>query len=386
MRGRFRATLRRTMHIAASFVEPQTLEVEDLVPASKSGSLMKQWVGERRLFGQPLTGSMLMQVPKEAHVGQGTYGVVWRAQHRETKEVFAVKNVLPSESSNTQRLAARERAVSERVLAAPHPCLVRLMAVRAFDDNGLLSLVMEFCPGGDMLDVIGAGRIEAKRKGSFYKTPEGAHAWIGQVYLGIEHLHRMDVLHRDVKPENVVFAADGIAKLTDFGFGRLAVKVPEKGNWSFSAPTGTPGYTAPEILKQQPHDQRADLYSLGVLVWVLVTGGLTNSISPAPPKGRPIFANDFQAFANDWQRLTTCISAPEDNHSRPLARVASDFILGLVQGEPLDRFGHSEIRNHNFMAALELPGPDAATSAVQAWLQRARRGEVGSTPWIPSFS
>lgn len=358
-------------------------EVEDLVPVSKSGYAIKRWGGSkrRRDEGGVLTGSMLVTVPKEANLGTGGYGVVWRARHRNTKELFAVKNILPSKSTSRQYSAARERAVSERLLAAPHPCVVRVFSMREFETNGLTSLVMEFCPGGDLHDLITAGREAAKRKGTFYKVPEAAQEWIGQVFLGIEHLHRTDLLSRDIKPENVVFSSDGVAKLTDFGFGRVGA-IAEQAQWSFGFPSGTPGYCAPEIMAQEPHDYRADLYSLAVLIWMLLTGGLTKTSKPRVPRSRPHFASDYKVFVDDWLLLRKCISEPEQNHSRPLPPVARNLLLGLAQREPVDRYGHQEIRDHEFMGALELPAPDAATSVVEAWLRRMRTSEARRASWF----
>lgn len=352
--------------------------IEELVPVSTAGNVIDCGCCQGK--GEPLLGAMLMNVPKEALLGKGTYGIVWRAKHRASNRVFAVKNVFPGQSPTRQHLAARERAVSEQLLVAPHPCLVRLFSVKLFEDIGMTSFVMEFCPGGNLLQAITSCRAHAKRMGLPYEVPDSAHAWIGQVYLGIEHLHRMDLLSRDVKPDNVVLSTDGVAKLTDFGMSRL-VATAQQSRWSFGFPAGTLGYCAPEILSQQPHDHRADLYSLGVLVWMLLTAGLTNTDRVTVPQSQPASPDDFEAFTRDCLLLTRCISSPEQHHSRPLPAVARSFLLGLVQREPTDRFGHREIRDHAFMEALDLPATDAATSAVEVWLRRLRKGEVGRPQW-----
>merc|ERR1712176_769536 len=107
------------------------------------------------------------------------------------------------------------------------------------------------------------------------------------MFLALEHLHLTQpcMLVRDVKPANVVLTENQrIAKLTDFGMSRQGDY--SNGTFSFSntLPPGTPDYVAPEVVAGQPYNYSADLYSFGVLVWVLLTGGLLiHKNTPAPP-------------------------------------------------------------------------------------------------------
>lgn len=375
---------RRRRQAALGSVDEQPPRIKDLVPIAKTGTPMQDWVDLRhglvasagKAMGKPkLTGAIMLQVPPDAFLGLGTYGVVWRGRHRRTGEEYAVKNVAPSTAANRRQLASRERAVCERVLASPHPCLVHLFAVQEFKDNGLISLVMELCPGGDLLRKIDKGQASAKREEKPYEAPECAHLWIGQIFLGLEHLHHLDLLSRDVKPENVIFDSEDVAKLTDFGFGRLTVSAKEC-DWTFGIPSGTPGYCAPEILRQEAHDHTADLYSFGVLIWMLLTGGLTNSEKAWPPMGERRFPSDFEAFHNDWHLLTRCLVAPERNHARRLPDIVRDFVQGLVRREPKDRLSHAQVRGHGFMSTLQLPADGGLAASVQEWLERS--ADLGS--------
>mmetsp|Transcript_52753 Transcript_52753/g.122772 ORF Transcript_52753/g.122772 Transcript_52753/m.122772 type:complete len:762 (+) Transcript_52753:2-2287(+) len=298
-----------------------------------------------------------------AVLGEGSYGLVWRAQDRKTGQWYAVKNIRTQRGSTS--VATRECDVADFIRIRPHPCLVTLHLVHNFADAGLYALVMEFCPGGDVLDRIRAAR-EAGRKRSSYQPPSQSLRWIGQVFLGLEHMHcRMDTLLRDLKPENVVLTADGRTKLTDFGFGRFGVEAP--GRWSFGIPSGSPGYVAPEILTMEKYDERVDLYSFGVLIWVLLTGGVTNLPDPQPPMGRMRHGKDFQAHYQDHKLLAACVRQPERNHARPLSSDERDFVLHLIDRRPEARMKHPQIRKHRLLQGLSLPVYDAPRSVVDAW-------------------
>jgi serine/threonine protein kinase len=191
--------------------------------------------------------------------------------------------------------------------------------------------------------------------------------WIAQVFLGLEHMHlRMSTLLRDLKPENVVLDEAGRAKLTDFGFGRFGVE--STGRWSFGIPVGSPGYIAPEILRQEEYDFRVDLYSLGVLVWVLLTGGQSDNPEPKPPMGNMKHQTDFDAHFEDWQRLAQCIADPENNSAIRLPHEAADFISRLTQRRPDDRMDHAAIRQHSVMTKVQLPAYESPPEKVDAWL------------------
>lgn len=347
------------------------MTISDLEPIDARGQSVRWWqemVQAQQRLSAPLSPaaanrSLITRTPEEAVLGEGAYGLVWRAHDRNTKQWYAVKNIRTRRGSTS--LAMNECDVADRIRLRPHPCLVHLHLVHNFTDTGVYALVMEFCPGGDMLGRIRKAR-EAADQGNAYRPPTQALRWIGQVFLGLEHMHlRMDTLLRDLKPENVVLTEDGCAKLTDFGFGRFGVEAT--GCWSFGIPTGSPGYVAPEILRKEEYDYRVDLYSLGVLSWVLLTGGVTNRPEPQPPMGRMRHGGDFQAHFQDCLLLARCIHSPERNFARPLKTDARDFVVRLIDRQPDTRMKHIQIRDHRFLRPAGLPAFDSQRSVVDAW-------------------
>merc|ERR1719329_1826248 len=368
-RGGFWRTKARKMRLVC---------VKDLEPVSSTGMPLREW-SQLDVLGGLRAGRVVENIPNEARIGEGAYGIVWRAGHRLTKEQYAVKNIKLPNAGGDRALARREQEISELVMRTPHPCIVALFEVHRFMDNHLCSLVMELCPGGDLLTRIHGIRREAKRRGKAYACEPLAHACLGQIYLGLEHLHRMDLLLRDLKPENVVFAADGSARLTDFGFGRVGTE--SSGQWSFAVPSGSPGYCAPEIYKKDRYDYRADLYSFAVLTWTLLTGGVTNKDIPCPPMKAGSTPQDFDAHADDWQLLAHCIAFPAKHHALPLSPVPKAFVQNMIVQDPCTRLSHDGVRSHSFMSTLLLPAADAPADELKRWRDSAVMGCVGSC-WV----
>ena len=148
-----------------------------------------------------------------------------------------------------------------------NPFIVELY--KTFKDNKYLYMLMEPCLGGELWTVL--------RKQKRFQD-DTAKFYVGCVILAFDYLHSQGVIYRDLKPENLLLDSHGYVKLTDFGFSRWLTG--EERAWTFC---GTPEYVAPEIITAKSHDQRADLWSLGILVFELLTGAppFTNKANPA---------------------------------------------------------------------------------------------------------
>jgi len=244
------------------------------------------------------------------------------------------------------------------------------------------SLVMEYCPGGDLNSWIIARREQA----GIYIPPERSMVWLGQIFLALEHLHSTPpgMLVRDVKPANIVLTEGGaIAKLTDFGMSCRGISSTGEFTLGPKSPPGTPHFVAPEVLTGCGYNYSADLYSLGVLSWVLLTGGLLSCQgTPRPPVG--IFKTNhaepcFKGLLNNWKMLKACVESPAKNDARPLpCPEAADFVLKLTnRGLDHQKPTHDDIRNHALMQHLRLP--DYGTPLVD-WLEHTCN-ETPPMPW-----
>jgi len=189
------------------------VRMEDLIPATRHMKPCRQWDTKAKV-----TGRLLQTAPVDSFLGEGAYGLVWRAVHKTSKQPFAVKNIRPARKS--QALAKREFEVCEKMNLYPHPFIVLLHEVCLFEDNGMYVLVMEYCPDGDLQKAVKAGRQHSPSGNGYVRSP-WMPMWLGQVFLGLEHMHlQVGTLNRDLKPQNVVLNGN-IAKLTDFGFSKI---------------------------------------------------------------------------------------------------------------------------------------------------------------------
>jgi serine/threonine protein kinase len=301
--------------------------------------------------------------PKESILGQGNYGCVWRAKDPKTGEVYAVKNMREADATREVQLFHH---LHEK---AAHPCIVRLYHCQVFSATKLCTMIMEFCAGGDLQIACQSERKASIAEGRPYFAPLYTDIWLGQVLLALEHLHlETQCLIRDLKPANVLLDAGGqCAKLADFGLGRVGVE--SAGKWTLGGPTGTPGYVSPEILMKERYDFRADLYSYGVMIWVMATGGITQYQAPQPPSNaRRMRGGDFHVLNEDWRLLhDTASKADGGGVAPPVEGHQRDLILSLTARNPLERPDHAGVRSHPFFAELDLPDKGAPEDAVRAW-------------------
>lgn len=190
----------------------------------------------------------------KALIGRGSFSRVVRVEHRVTKQPYAIKMI--------DRLQGKEVFESElNVLRrVRHQYIIQLVEV--FEAPEKVYMVMELATGGELFD-----RIIAK--GSF--TERDATRVLNMVLDGVRYLHELGITHRDLKPENLLYyhpGHDSKIMITDFGLSAL-----RKGPDDFMRTTcGTPEYIAPEILARKPYTCQVDLWAVGVITYILLSG------------------------------------------------------------------------------------------------------------------
>lgn len=189
-------------------------------------------------------------------IGRGGFGVVYRCLQVALDRVVAVKVLSPDMDAESRERFLREEQAMGRV--SGHPNILDILQVDV-TAAGLPFIVMPFCGHGSLEQLI---------------VEQGPLSWADTLRVGvklagaIESAHRAQILHRDVKPGNVLLSAYGEPQLTDFGIARI----PGGFRTSSSLITGSPAFTAPEVLKGEEPTVRSDVYGLGSTLFALLTG------------------------------------------------------------------------------------------------------------------
>ena len=191
----------------------------------------------------------------DAVLGSGTSGVVFRGVDATGRHV-AVKVLDPRWHDDTE-FVTRFRAEADVMRRIAHPNCVRVLDV--IDDGAAIAIVSELVDGASLAAVLEcAGRL----------TGPQASGVLSGALQGLAHMHDAGLLHRDVKPANILVTRDGVSKLADFG---LASPVIDATGASAQV-VGTPAYMSPEQARGAPLDARSDLYSCGAVLFELVCG------------------------------------------------------------------------------------------------------------------
>jgi predicted Ser/Thr protein kinase len=212
-------------------------------------------------------------------IGKGGMGAVYKARQPGLDRLIALK-ILPPAVGNDPGFAERFNREARALARLSHPNIV---AVYDFGKAGELHyLVMEFVDGANLREVERAGKL----------SPEQALAIVPQICDALQFAHNEGIVHRDIKPENLLMDKKGRVKITDFGIAKIINLTEGKASLTGAKDVmGTPHYMAPEqIEKPQTVDHRADIYSLGVVFYEMLTGELPLGKFAPPSKKAPMDA------------------------------------------------------------------------------------------------
>jgi WD40 repeat protein len=251
-------------------------------------------------------------------LGKGGMGVVYKARQQALGREVALKMILAAEHAGAEQ-RQRFRREAQAVARLQHPNVVQVFEVG--EHQGLPYFSMEFCPGGSLSEQLSGGPL----------APAEAAALVEALARAVHAAHLAHVVHRDLKPGNVLFAADGTPKITDFG---LAKRLDVPGHTQTGAVVGTPSYMAPEQAggKTKEIGPAADVYALGALLYEVLTGrppfrGTTSldvlmqvlEQDPSPPRQlRPDVPRDLETIClhclkkDPKKRYSTALDLAED--------------------------------------------------------------------------
>ncbi|ETW06233.1 CAMK/CAMK1 protein kinase, variant 1 [Aphanomyces invadans] len=270
-------------------------------------------------------------------LGEGTFSVVKEGIQKATGKKFAIKCIKKSGLSQEDLDALHEEI--DILKKMEHPNIMTLFEV--YTEAQYYYLVTEFMEGGELFD-----RIVEK---TFYTEKEARD--LVQVLLGaIKYCHDQNVVHRDLKPENLLLTSkddDAYIKIGDFGFAKQDMKA------GLTTACGTPGYVAPEILKGESYGKSVDIWSIGVITFILLCG-------------YPPFHDENQ------KRLFTAIKLGQYKFDSPywddVSADAKDFISKMLIVNPAERFTADQLLQHVWVT-----GDDVSTVPLTKAMEELKK-------------
>ena len=304
---------------------------------------------EDPFVGQVVEGRYRVLAP----LGQGGMGVVYRVEHMMMKKEMALKLLHPELGRSPELLKRFERE-AEAAARLSHP---NIIAVTDFGrtEDGRLFLVMELLRGPSLAEVIGAG--EARR-------PLGVERSLHitrQVLRALHHAHQLGVVHRDLKPDNIVLIErDGehdVCKLLDFGIAKLTSG--EQGEAALTQTGmifGTPEYLSPEQAVGEVADSRADLYAMGIILYEMLSGQ------------RP-FQSDSKLALVSMQVTQQAMPVVDAAPAAGIARTLSAVVERAMEKRREDRWADALL----FLEALDGEGGGQEIGRTDSLVARLRR-------------
>eukprot|EP00397_Hematodinium_sp_SG-2012_P006571 GEMP01006605.1.p1 GENE.GEMP01006605.1~~GEMP01006605.1.p1 ORF type:complete len:343 (+),score=57.30 GEMP01006605.1:163-1191(+) len=255
-------------------------------------------------------------------LGKGSYGKVMLVHHRKDERCVYAMKMLRKENVLKRNQVEHTKTERNVLQMVTHPFIVNL--IYAFQTPKKLYFVLEYCVGGELFFHLSRAERFSEGRSRFYAS---------ELFLAIQHLHSLDIIYRDLKPENILLDVDGHVKLTDFGLSKEGIK----DNYSAKSMCGTPEYLAPEILEKRGHGKAVDWYSLGALIYEMLTG--------LPPY-----------YTRDREKLFDRIRRAELSFPSDMSAAAKSLCQGLLHRDPNRRLGgecDEEVKTHPFWGPMD---------------------------------
>lgn len=260
-------------------------------------------------------------------IGKGAFGKVFQVRKKGKSGggggdgIFAMK-VMRKDTIIKNNHVDYMRAERDILTKTAHPFIVQLRY--SFQTKSKLYLILDFINGGHLF-------YHLYRQGIF--SEDQARVYTAEIVCAVSHLHKNGIVHRDLKPENILMDVDGHVMVTDFG---LAKEIDESSR--SNSLCGTTEYMAPEILQSKGHNKNADWWSIGILLYEMLTG--------QPPFTHPNRKKLQEKIINEKLKLLPRLSSE-----------AHSLLKGLLQKDPLKRLGSGpkgaeEIKTHKWFRTI----------------------------------
>ena len=251
-------------------------------------------------------------------LGSGKFGEVKLGIHKQTQQKVAIKIVSKKEMTNVDMELMRTEI--EILKICQHPNIITLYDV--FENEDYFYIIMEYCDGGDLFSYL------EERK--FVLPEQQACEIIHKICTAVYYIHSFGIAHRDIKPENILMTSTGDVRIVDFGLSKMIG--PEE---QCKEPYGTLTYVAPEIVRDEPYTKQVDLWSIGVMTFLMLGGYLPFNDVSDNLIAEKIVNLKVYFLGNRWAHIS---------------KEAKQFIQGLLDKDPKQRMTIYECLEHKWLA------------------------------------
>uniref|UniRef100_A0A3B4ZXG5 non-specific serine/threonine protein kinase n=1 Tax=Stegastes partitus TaxID=144197 RepID=A0A3B4ZXG5_9TELE len=295
-------------------------------------------------------------------VGHGAFAVVFKGRHRKkTDWEVAIKSINKKNLSKSQILLGKEIKILKEL---QHENIVALYDVQ--ETPNFVFLVMEYCNGGDLADYLQKGTLRE----------DTLRVFLQQIAAAMRILNSKGIIHRDLKPQNILLSyagrkksnISGIRIKIDFGFARYL-----QSNMMAATLCGSPMYMAPEVIMSQNYDAKADLWSIGTVIYQCLVG------KP------PFQANSPQDLRMFYEKNKNLQPIPRETSAQ-----LSDLLLGLLQRNQKDRmdftfFSHPFLEPSSTIKKCPVPVPSASNTVTDSSCGSSPCIRYNSPPSLPDM-
>ena len=274
-------------------------------------------------------------------IGRGAFGEVHVCRKIKTGEIVAIKKIKKNvliQKNQVIHIRNEQQFMSK----VKSPWIVDLKA--SFQEQEYLYLVMEYCPGGDLMNLFIEKDILPEKEAKFY---------LAELILAIESIHKLDCIHRDIKPDNILIDSDGHIKLSDFGLSKISEKIFDQDNEinttkniythnkNYSC-VGTAFYVAPEVLDKTGYGKEIDWWSAGIIFYEMLVGYA------------PFCSKETSEVCHKVINWETYFEIP-DKIKMKISDEAQDLIYKLIndKSKRLGKNGADEIKQHPFFGDID---------------------------------
>lgn len=223
---------------------------------TKSEELLILWLNKLMDQLYPANGVSINDFEIMSVLGRGSYGKVMLAKYKKTDELVAIKSIHKKLLIDRHQLST---VLTERDILMKCNCPYIIKLLFSFQSPSKFYLVLEYSSGGDLFHHL-------RKSGRFQMSD--IRIYVAEIAAALHHLHKNSIIYRDLKPENVLFCADGHLKLTDFGISKI---LKQNGDTT-STMCGTQEYIAPEEILGKPYSYGVDWWQLGILMYEVMAG------------------------------------------------------------------------------------------------------------------